>query len=402
MSISIENVSRAILQIMKGNGLNVQTFLATLRPTLNVQDARWFYAKDLGIMVHLTDDKTKPELKIMLSQGLDTAKIKDMYMSLREMAKNYNLLPTVRIFGKHLEPKDFESFVASSTVAESAFGSTRTSYHPQPQAKVVLRHSKPVAEEKPGSRSRNIKQIYIDNNQGERFKFDVPYLTAARAMARHVSDGGAPYDEKGRVIYDMAVERQDLRKLVSYARKNELMDGLDEELGLALGRVDEIDRALKRFHRVGGEIANTVPKVEATESSKIKFTVQQFDETLLPGLRAVEQQRLRVAETLRARFNLGEFEKKVAKYDGSEQKLAFEPLSEIDDTTEFLLKAGLKESYDLVMVRSHHLAETHMQRMEQAVKLAKTKLAVPDDKFKMSLHEEAMQSILGKLGNLGV
>jgi len=129
-----------------------------------------------------------------------------------------------------------------------------------------------------------------------------------------VSDGGAPYDEKGRVIYDMAVERQDLRKLVSYARKNELMDGLDEELGLALGRVDEIDRALKRFHRVGGEIANTVPKVEATESSKIKFTVQQFDETLLPGLRAVEQQRLRVAETLRARFNLGEFEKKVAKY----------------------------------------------------------------------------------------
>jgi hypothetical protein len=159
------------------------------------------------------------------------------------MAKNYNLLPTVRIFGKHLEPKDFESFVASSTVSESAFGSTKTSYHVQPQAKVVLRHSKPVAEEKPGSRSRNIKQIYIDNNQGERFKFDVPYLTAARAMARHVSDGGAPYDEKGRVIYDMAVERQDLRKLVSYARKNELMDGLDEELGLALGRVDEIDRA---------------------------------------------------------------------------------------------------------------------------------------------------------------
>jgi hypothetical protein len=76
MSISIENVSRAILQIMKGNGLGVQTFLATLRPTLNIQDARWFYAKDLGIMVHLTDDKTKPELKIMLSQGLDTDKIK--------------------------------------------------------------------------------------------------------------------------------------------------------------------------------------------------------------------------------------------------------------------------------------------------------------------------------------
>ncbi len=402
MSISIQNVSRSILQIMRGNGLEVQTFLASLRPTINTQDARWFYAKDLGIMVHLTDDKSKPELKIMLSSGLDTAKIKDMYLSLREMGKNFNLLPTVRIFGKHLEPKDFQSQVASSQVIESAFGSTKTSYHPQPQAKVVLRHSKPVAEEKPGARSRNIKQIYIDNNQGERFRFDVPYLTAARAMARHVSDGGAPYDEKGRVIYDMAVERQDLRRLVSYARKNELMDGLDEELGLAMGRIDEIDRALKRFHRVGGDIANTVPKIEPTESSKIKFTVQQFDESLLPGLRAIEQQRLRVAETLQAKLKLGEFEKKVAHYDGSTKQLAFEPLSELDETTEFLLKAGLKESYDLVMVRSHHLAETHMHRISQAIKLAKTKLAVPDDKFKMSLQEEAMASILGKLGNLGV
>lgn len=402
MSINIKNVARSILQIMRGHGLNVQMFLFSLRPTINIEDARWFYVDDMGIMVYISDDKGKPELKIMLSQALGSGKMKDMYLSLRELAKNFNLSPTVRIFGKHLEPKDFESTVASSRVSESAFGSTKTSYHPQPQAKVILRHTKPVVEEKPGARSRNIKQIFIDNNQGERFKFDIPYLTAARAMARHVNDGGAPYDEKGRVIYDLAVERQDLRRLVSYARKNQLMDGLDEELGLAFGRIDEIGYMLKKFYRNGGEMENTIPTIEPSESSKIKFTVEEFDESLLPGLRAIEQQRFRVSETQKAKLEVENFEKNVANYDGTEYDIEFVPFPKIDETTAFLLKSKLKESYDLVMIRAHHLAESHMNRMEQAIKLAKIKLAVPDDKFKISLHDEAFQTIFGRINTLNV
>ena len=397
MSISTENVSREILQVMKGAGLSVQSFDNELRPTITTQESRWFYNKDLGIMVHLTDNKSKPELKIMMSQGLDTTKIKDMYMSLRSIAKNYNLLPTVRIFGKHLEPKDFSGTAAS--LSESSYGSTKTSYHPTISAKVVLRHSKPIAEEKPGARSRNIKQIFIDNKEGERFKFNVPYLTGARAMARHISDGGNPYDENGRMIMDMAQERQDLRKMISYAKKKLMMDGLDEEIGLALGRIDEIGRKLKRYFLKGGEIENPMPTVEVSEQSKIKFTIQHdYDTSLTPALKAVEKQRKRVKETLAARHSIDIFERAVAKYDGSMQNESIDDVLSGNDS--FLARAGLKESYDIIMVRKQHLAESHMRRVDAAIQLAKSKQSVPDYEPKVSLHEEAMSSILNTIGKV--
>jgi hypothetical protein len=398
MSISTENVSREILQIMKGNGLSVTSFDSDLRPTIKSQESRWFYNKELGIMIHLTDDKSKPELKIMMSQGLDTDRIKDMYMALRTVARNYNLLPTVRIFGKHIEPKDFSGTVAS--ISESSYGSTRTSYHPTVTAKVVLRHTKPVAEDRPGSRSRNIKQIYIDNNQGERFKFEAPYLTGARAMARHVSDGGNPYDERGRTISDMAMERQNLRKMISYAKKRLVMDGLDEEIGLALGRIDEIGKALKRFHRTGELNEHPTPAVDVSEQSKIKFTVQEFDTGLAPALKAIEQQRHRVKETLAARHSVDMFESAVAKYDGTMKKLKFDYFEKLEPKEKFLRESGLKASYDLVMVRAHHLAETHMRRMDSALQLANAKFTVPNDRSKPSLQEDAFNSILFKISNI--
>lgn len=399
MPINTENVSREILQVMKGNGLAVQSFDDELRPTIKSQEARWFYNKDLGIMIHLTDNKSKPELKIMMSQGLDTTNIKDMYMSLRAIAKNYNLLPTVRIFGKHLEPKDFSSVAAS--LSESSYGSTKTSYHPTISAKVVLRHTKPVIDEKPGARSRNIKQIFIDNKDGERFKFDVPYLTGARAMARHMSDGGNPYDEKGRTIMDMAKERHDLRKMISYAKKKLMMDGLDEEIGLALGRIDEIGHTLKRFHRMGGELENTMPSVDISEQSKIKFTVQEYDESLTPALKAIEKQRRRVRETLAARHAIDVFEHAVARFSGKLKKeTVVDILENKSDVETFLTRAGLNESYDLIMVRKHHLAESHIRRVDAAVKFAKSKESVPDDQSKPSLQEDAFNSILFRISNI--
>lgn len=380
---------------MKGNGLAVQSFDNDLRMTLKTDESRWFYNKELGIMVHLTNDKSKPELKIMMSQRLTTDKVKNMYMALRALARTYNLSPTVRIFGKHLEPKDFTA--AAANISESnAFGSTKTSYHPTIEAKVVVRHTKPVAEEKPGARSRNIEQIFIDNNKGERFQFKVPYLAAARAMARHVSDGGNPYDEKGLMITDMAEERQSLRRALSYARKNNIMDGLDEEIGLALGRIDEIDHALKKFYRRGGDLENPVKQdIEVSESSKTKFVVHQFDESLMPALVAIEKQRKRVGETLAARLSVDTFEKKVAEFDGTMLPETVDDMLDVNGS--FLRRSGLKESYDLVMVRSHRLAETHMQRVNAALKLAKSKQMVPDDKSTLSLHEEAINSILGRI-----
>ena len=49
---------------------------------------------------------------------------------------------------------------------------------------------RPVNEEQRGARSRNISSIFVENAEGERFKYPYKHLNGARAMARHVSHGG--------------------------------------------------------------------------------------------------------------------------------------------------------------------------------------------------------------------
>jgi hypothetical protein len=123
--------------------------------------------------------------------------------------------------------------------------------------------------------------------------------------------------------------------------------------------------------------------------------VQQFEESLMPALAAIERQRKRVAETLAARNSVDTFEKRVAEFDGILLPETVEDM--MDDSDAFLSRSGLKESYDLVMVRAHRLAESHMRRVDAAIKLAKAKQMVPDDKSMLSLHEEAINSILSRI-----
>ena len=101
------------------------------------------------------------------------------------------------------------------TVAESKlYGTTKSSYQKAGPVRIIVRHSKPVVDEVRGSRSRHIKAIYIENDQGERFKMECNSLKGARAMAQHVSHGGSPYDELGSHISRVVQEHAKLSPFV--------------------------------------------------------------------------------------------------------------------------------------------------------------------------------------------
>jgi len=92
----------------------------------------------------------------------------------------------------------FECF---QTIFEGYYGTRRTSYNPQGNAKIIIKHSKPIGED--DKRYRNISSIFIENDGGERFKLPFTKLPGARAMARHVTEGGNPYDIFGLHISEM-------------------------------------------------------------------------------------------------------------------------------------------------------------------------------------------------------
>ena len=109
--------------------------------------------------------------------------------------------------------------LAEAKDISSLWGTSQSSYQRvgSKQARLVVRHSQPVDEDKFAARSRHINKIFIENADGERIRFPTNYLQGARAMTRHVSMGGNFNDAIGEHIQHISEEFAVLRKFKNNA-----------------------------------------------------------------------------------------------------------------------------------------------------------------------------------------
>ena len=231
----------------------------------------------------------------------------------------YTFLKDLRMFAKRnlmsfdardlaknqLEPRDFK-FISNQDgtykdheveVSESVmFGSRRKSYQTMENVKMIVNHRKSIDETIPGARSRYIESIYLERADGERYKFPYNYLTGARAMARHVNEGGNPYDDMGKHIIEMIKEMRDLSK---FARRTKKYAMEDENAGNIRNHVVE------RFHSMKKQLGamsvkegysrfvenfkteEAIVEDDAVQQIKERFTQQVFDTQLEDTLPAV-------------------------------------------------------------------------------------------------------------------
>lgn len=103
-------------------------------------------------------------------------------------------------------------------------GSARKSMNELDNAKIVVKHRRSVDEMKRGARTRQIESIFIENSQGERFRFPSNNVTAAKAMVRHVNEGGTPFDDFGQYIYEAMEELNQLKVFARQDRKNNFFE----------------------------------------------------------------------------------------------------------------------------------------------------------------------------------
>ncbi|MDA8897710.1 hypothetical protein N9I83_01625 [bacterium] len=167
----------------------------------------------------------------------------------------------------------------------SMSGSSKTSYQGLDNVKLIVRHKKEVNEEVRGSRSRNIHSIFIQRGD-ERFKMAENNLKAARAMARHVKNGGEPFDTVGSAINEMATEQKKLREFVRYVKKSGLVNEENETyVNIAVENINSITSAFTKLAGVKS-YANAVEHVSDRVTSEIiqddidlesQFTETHFD-----------------------------------------------------------------------------------------------------------------------------
>jgi len=214
-------------------------------------------------------------LKVYYSQGIveDTDSTTqqfwfDFLREMRQFAKRRMLRFDTRDISKgNLDKNDFaylatqqaaQQASAQSTVPQESnmttestmYGSSKSSYRPLEKTLLIIRHNVKVGEDR-GARSRpnNIKAVFIQNEAGERFKYPYAHLAGAKAMQRHVSNGGTPFDPAGSSIMQMS---EQIKQLSTFKRQVGNIESLTNE---ARGIVDRVGSKLSTLRATIEHIA---------------------------------------------------------------------------------------------------------------------------------------------------
>jgi hypothetical protein len=170
------------------------------------------------------------------------------------------------------------------------YGTSRTSYQDVGNARLAIKHSQPVNQIMPAGRTQHIESIYIESMEGERFKYPYRHLNGARAMARHVSEGGKPFDTFGSHITSLSEELSKLKKFKTYMGRSSVMaEGLSGYLDAVNERIDIVKSTIHGLQREAyykeafgsfeTPVMEEVPE-DVAENWVDQLTIRQFNEEL--------------------------------------------------------------------------------------------------------------------------
>lgn len=223
-------LAEELFNILKGANLKLRLFDTNGQKTLDEDQASRLYAyeDDMLVTIRMNEDNSA-EVVVQVGTDFSYEEHKKMLEQIKQVAHNHMSEYNIRKFSKKIAPKDFAHDVVAEGYSK-AHGTIKTSYINLPEARIVIKHSKGVNEEIRGSRSRNIKSLFIENAAGERFAFPHRYLQGAKAMAKHVSMGGTPYDAIGESILNTCKEIVECNQFLRHVRTNKLVNEGNENV----------------------------------------------------------------------------------------------------------------------------------------------------------------------------
>ena len=291
MAINYSHVSEKVFNLIKGYGFDLQSFNKEGELVIDPQQATRFVVENPNILVRL--DINEKQLSLQTSDKELDEKLRN---SLKEIAQDNLLNFDFRIFNKQLKPKGEQVNVAKQAennmadITEASLGkmtgSRKSSYQPLADSvQIIVRHKKEVNEEVRGSRSRNIHSILIQRGE-EKFKMAENNLSAARAMARHLYNGGETFDSIGNAITEMSIESRKLKEFVRYVKSAKLINETNQEyVDLAIENINSIKNTFKKLTGVK-TYANAIESIEKMSQVEMlqddldletKFTETHFD-----------------------------------------------------------------------------------------------------------------------------
>ncbi len=125
----------------------------------------------------------------------------------------------------------------------------KTSYNDAvPSTKIILQHNRVMEEG--DKRYRSIEKIFVENVQGERFLLPTNKPGLARVYARHISEGGTPYDERGQHITSLCEEYAKMAGFVRATRNRQFNESAQSLVNEGINHYNHLRETL---HKMSGK-----------------------------------------------------------------------------------------------------------------------------------------------------
>ena len=310
---SVDNISQELFDKIRSRVSSIKLGNEDGTVTTDPAQARFFEFqykhRDLPIGAVTISLNEEGKLQVYFPNSMvedaDSSTANAWYGFLKELSKfsarNMLNYESHNVTKERLDKKDYQFLTQRNqdeVMENKLHGTSQKSFLETGTAKLIIKHKGTVDETKMGARSRNISAIYIENSEGERFKFANNYLPGARAMARHVSNEGHTRDDRGLHIVEIMQEMQDLKQFVRSVKRDEYVsEDAQEVIEAATDRYYGLKDTLKAVSTAKGYsdyFENWAPgQVEVEENDiedlKSKLTRSVFDDRITDTLPSVSR-----------------------------------------------------------------------------------------------------------------
>jgi hypothetical protein len=259
MSFNWKIVTDKLYWIIKGSCEKLVMYDAKGNKTIDPDDATRFFATftsynpeldDFTILVALHDQGQNSYINIKTPNLKDDDDFKTVYQLRNHIRKAVSQREGIKVvwqvFDHAIDPREEAVHnIKESKDVSKWFGTTKSSFQRIGEAKLIIRHSDVVNEEKSGARTRHIRALFVENKLGERFSYPHLHMSGARAFARHISNGGSNHDAIAEGIMNLSSDYISLRRAAHVMRQNQIVT---EWIVSVRENMNDINRRLKSLH----------------------------------------------------------------------------------------------------------------------------------------------------------
>lgn len=157
-----------------------------------------------------------------------------------------------------------------------------------PQVKIVIEHTRNIVEGE--QRYRNVARIFVENTEGERFLLPTTKPGIARVYARHIAEGGTPYDDRANHITSLVEEYNKMAGFVRATRNGQFNESAQRLVLEGANHYTKLRETLSRM--AGSRGYNTyfeswTPSLMEDEVEETNLNELFVQETLDPRIESV-------------------------------------------------------------------------------------------------------------------